>query len=364
MSEAQLQLKELVKIQSITGDFNENKKILDILEQQLKSFGMHTYRTSHNGVEAFVATSQPTKTPKVVLAGHVDVVPAAKHAFDMQVSGDKIIGRGVWDMKSAVVGYVLAAKQLKDSLQDYDFGIMLSTDEEGADLGIKNLLDEGFVPTETAVLFDGAENWQLEKVAKGASGMLVTIKGKTGHGSRPWLVDSSSMRLVALLADIKALFPEEGPLTNTLNISGIKVGEIGVAWNQIPEQSTAMFEFRTTSEAERTRLNIEIDKLCKKHGANQEVFLNAPVLEHDQDDIHYKAFAQSVKKITGIQNKGHVSSGGSSAGYFAKVGVNCIVTWPTGGGHHSDSEWINTQALEDISPVLVDYLKKMARATL
>ncbi|HSE29657.1 MAG TPA: M20 family metallopeptidase [Candidatus Saccharimonadales bacterium] len=361
MNEAQSLLDKLVGAKSVTGDRDGTKLAMDVVEERLKKIGMQIYRTSFDGYEALVATTQKTKTPKVMLAGHIDVVPASDDMFKMQIAGDKIIGRGVWDMKSAIAGYILAAESLKDNLLDYDFGIMLSSDEEGPDRGIEDLIGEGYFPTDQAILFDGAENWQLEKAAKGITAYTVKIKDKTGHGSRPWLVNSASMRLIELLKEVKDLFADAGKLTNTLNLSGLESGKIGVAYNQIPAEATAMFEFRAVSATERDRLKSAIEKICQKYDAQYEIFFSTEALFHDESDPHYIQFAKSVKKVTGIENKGFVSSGGSSARYFIDKGTGCIVTWPVGGGHHSESEWIDVQSLDHIAPVITDYLQKMAK---
>ncbi len=344
----------------MTGQHTPNDKALDFIEAFLTERGMHVYRTAHEGYGALVATTQQTKTPRVMLIGHIDVVPASQALFTLREDGGKLYGRGVWDMKSGIAGYLMAVEALRESLGTYDFGIMLTTDEETRDLGVKNMLDEGFCPTEAAVIFDGGYDWQLQKQAKGALYGTITLTDKTGHGSRPWLVNSTSMRLVELLAKLQGHFVNHGPTTNTLNISVLKAGEPGKAINQIPAEAMAGVDIRTLDHGETSRVKKIIAGLCEKYGATWEPFVEFAALSHNMDEPHMQAFAESVKEHTGVISEGVLSHAVSDANHFVDRGLACIVTYPIGGGHHSEEEWIDAKSLDDIPLVVTSYLQKMA----
>ena len=323
---------------------------------------MHVYRTEHDDYGAIVATTMPTKTPRVMLVAHLDVVTASPAMFAMREKDGKIYGRGVYDMKCAIAGYMLAVDQLQNNLQDYDFGIMVTTDEEKRDLGVKTLIAEGYYPREAAVLLDGGYDWQVSKSAKGAWYANLAIHGKTGHGSRPWLVDSTSLRMVKLLSEIEQLFPNAGPLTNTLNVNMLNASNPGEAYNQIPATTLAGLDIRLISNAERVRIEREVNALCEKYGANLETVVTFDALEHDMEAPHMTSFLNNVEAQTGIKSDGVMSLAASDANWFVERGLECMVTYPIGGGHHSEEEWIDAQALEDITPILVGYLQEMARA--
>jgi succinyl-diaminopimelate desuccinylase len=349
-----------VTIQSVTGQHSENNKALDIIESYLNERGFYIVRTDYDGFGALVATTQPTKTPRVMLVGHIDVVPALEKQFTVREEDGKLFGRGVYDMKGAIAGYLVAVDLLKNQIADYDFGFMITTDEEVADLGVKKLIAEGFCPTEAAVLLDGAYDWQLAKAAKGAWYANMTIEDTTGHGSRPWLVNSSSMRMVRLLSEIQELFPELGPETNTLNINMIRGGTPGEALNQIPAHTRAGLDIRVISNAERERLEAAIAKLCKKYGAALQTIVEFTAITHNLDDPHMQTFARHMTAHTGIVNEGVVSLAASDANRFVDLGLECIVTYPLGGGHHSANEWIDARALEHIPLIVSGYLEDMA----
>ena len=46
--------------------------------------------------------------PAVILHGHMDVVPAEPDQFEPREEGDRLIGRGAYDMKAALAAMMLA----------------------------------------------------------------------------------------------------------------------------------------------------------------------------------------------------------------------------------------------------------------
>ena len=57
----------------------------------------------HEGLPVLLAdVGAPEGAPTVVLHGHIDVVPAHEEQFTPKVEGDRLIGRGAYDMKGAL----------------------------------------------------------------------------------------------------------------------------------------------------------------------------------------------------------------------------------------------------------------------
>src|SRR5213082_1790851 len=55
-----------------------------------------------DGLPVVMAEVGPKSAPAVVLHGHIDVVPAFEAQFEPRVEGDRLIGRGAYDMKGAL----------------------------------------------------------------------------------------------------------------------------------------------------------------------------------------------------------------------------------------------------------------------
>ena len=60
--------------------------------------------TMHNGRPVLAATVGPANGPTIVLHGHLDVVPARPEQFSPRVDGDRLFGRGAYDMKGGLAG--------------------------------------------------------------------------------------------------------------------------------------------------------------------------------------------------------------------------------------------------------------------
>src|SRR5215217_7929353 len=56
----------------------------------------------HNGVPVLAATVGGHEGPVVIFHGHVDVVPARPEQFVPRIEGDRLYGRGAYDMKGGL----------------------------------------------------------------------------------------------------------------------------------------------------------------------------------------------------------------------------------------------------------------------
>ena len=74
---------------------------------------------THNGRPVLAATVGPAAGPTVVLHGHLDVVPANPDQFEPRVEGDRLIGRGAYDMKGGLAAMMCAVRDLaaQDAVQ-------------------------------------------------------------------------------------------------------------------------------------------------------------------------------------------------------------------------------------------------------
>ena len=351
-------LERLVELPTVSGNLSACEEGLDFIGEFLAERGMRVSRFDQDGFGALVATVRPTRTPAVMLTAHLDVVPGPEHLFTLVRDGGRAIGRGVFDMKGAISAYLTLIDELGPDLQQYDLGVMVTTDEETRDLGVKLLLQDERYRPRVAVLPDGGDNWQLEEVAKGAWRVRVSTYGVPVHGSRPWTGESASFKLLDLLGDIRRRFPIEDPNVDTLNISFLRAG---TAPNQLPDRAEAVLDIRVMGPEELAAVERDVAEICRRHSADLELLVLFPPVKHDLTDPLLAEFARSIERIVGTTCGGCLSFGSSDAAQYAAVGVPCAVTRPIGGGHHGDDEWVDVASLAQLVPVLRDYLDKVAR---
>ena len=66
----------------------------------------------HDGLPVILAEVGPANGPTVIFHGHLDVVPAREGQFTPRVEGDRLIGRGAYDMKGALAAMMCALKDV------------------------------------------------------------------------------------------------------------------------------------------------------------------------------------------------------------------------------------------------------------
>src|SRR6476660_9383839 len=78
----------------------------------LGSHDVDVAETHHKGQPVLIADvgapAEASEAPTIVFHAHVDVVPAHAGQFEPRVEGDRLIGRGAYDMKGALAAMLCA----------------------------------------------------------------------------------------------------------------------------------------------------------------------------------------------------------------------------------------------------------------
>lgn len=350
-------LGDLVAMPTVTGNREANHDALNYIEHFLSERGMHVKRLEWNGIESLVATTRATKKPTLFLMGHVDVVPAPQDSFKLEERDGKYFGRGVLDMKGAIAAYLGAVDELRDSLQDYNFGIMIVTDEESGGFdGAAKLAEAGYVP-KVMVAPDGGTNWNMERSAKGLWHITIEATGKSAHGSRPWEGENAIDKLIVAIQDVQALFPHQSPETNTINVGTIRGG---TAINQIPASATASIDIRCVNEQEFADIADRVRQLLAHHDVKLTSEGHSSAVANDPANPYLAAYAECTERIIGRPVEWVGSNGLNDTRWFAGQEVAFAVAYPHGGGHHSGEEWIGQESLAQMQALFVAYIRRVA----
>ena len=69
--------------------------------------------TTHNGLPVLAATAGAhADAPTVIFHGHLDVVPGLPEQYTPRIDGDRMYGRGAYDMKGGLAGMMCALVDL------------------------------------------------------------------------------------------------------------------------------------------------------------------------------------------------------------------------------------------------------------
>lgn len=348
-------LKELVAFPSVSADKKASKECARFCAKFFKSYGLHTELIESDGFPNVVATTQTTRTPNILLQCHMDVVPAATKLFDMKKADGRLMGRGTFDMKFACASYMKLVDELADELEDYDFGIMLSFDEEiGGANGVKALLDMGY-GAKVCLLPDSGKDWHLEASAHGAWFLKLSKQGKNAHASMPDQGVNAAEILLDAVNEIKKACEEHPKDDLALSLTRMHSGD---AMNQIPDYAEAVLDIRFKHAAIYESLSRRIERICQKYKVKTETAVMADCMNVDaakEEVVDFIRIAEDVlrRKIP----TGH-SLGATDARFFCARRIPCIVIQPDGGGRHSDDEWVDQAGLTQLTAILNRYIRE------
>jgi len=334
-------LEKLISFKTISGNHLENKKALEGIKNQIKHLPVYITEFESNGFSSLVITTQKNKQPIIWLQAHLDVVSGATQAFCPQVVNKRLYGRGAIDMKFAIACYIKLLKDLDKNLPKYNFGIMITTDEEiGGFNGVKFLLDKGF-SSKVCFLPDGGKNWQFIKTSKGIWDLSIQSKGKSSHAARPWLGQNALNELIDFLNELRKKFPQEpchikDHYHETFNIGKITGGNVA---NQVPDFAEALVDIRFTPKMNKVKLQKIID-LSIKNFRNikiKEIFFYDS-FAINPENYYVQLFSQIAYEKLKIKTTFINTPGSSDACFFIQKNIPVVMIRPNGGNFHADNE--------------------------
>ncbi|MEC7743259.1 MAG: succinyl-diaminopimelate desuccinylase [Pseudomonadota bacterium] len=313
--------------------------VFDAMEAMLAPLGFEVTRftrgegatgTPEAPVENLFAIRRgPEGSKHFAFAGHLDVVPPGggwtSEAFDPEVRGDLLYGRGAVDMKGAIACMVDAVAQVPVEAGTISF--VITGDEEGPALhGTRALIDfmreAGHQPDLCLVGEPTSVNrlGDMMKIGRrGSVNIWLEVQGTQGHVAYPHLADNPIPKLVAMLAELDALVLDEG--TDWFQPSNLEVTEVDVpndAHNVIPAVAKARISIRFNDLHSGASLSEKVGAIAHKHGGSAlpiisgEPFLTPPGAFSD-------AIAAAVKAETGIDPEPSTTGGTSDARFLRAV---------------------------------------------
>ena len=331
-SDALALAKALIACESVTP---ARGAVFDVLEQALQPLGFECHRfvkgeAPDGPVENMLAVRRgPEGSRHFAFAGHVDVVPPgegwASGAFEPEIRGELLYGRGAVDMKGAVAAFVAAAAEIP-----HDAGtltLIITGDEEGTAVnGTRPLIDlireRGEAP-DLCLVGEPTSVGRLGDMIKigrrGSVNVWLEVEGVQGHVAYPHLADNPVTKLVAMLAELDALTLDEGTdwfQPSNLEITDLEVGN--PAHNVIPGKAKARISIRFNDLHTGDELGEMVSAIAAKHGGTAkpvisgEPFLTPP-------GRFQEIVAEAVRAETGIDPEPSTAGGTSDARFLKDI---------------------------------------------
>ena len=116
--------------------------------------------------------------------------------FTPRIDGDRMYGRGTYDMKAGLAAALIAARDASRLGLAGDVVVAAVADEEHASLGIQEALRH--VSADAAVVTEPTE-LELTVAHKGFVWSEIEVTGRAAHGSRPHLGVDAILKMGAVL---------------------------------------------------------------------------------------------------------------------------------------------------------------------
>ena len=325
----------------------EHDRCRELVIGEAKKRGLRTAVVKsdpHHSV--LVGTNPDDKNPKVLLTGHLDVVPAnTPDQYEPKVVDGKLKARGASDMKFCAPLFLQLLQELPATLRDRVLIAFTFDEEIGGSVGIRHLLDEYGLRAGACFLPDGGDNFTIEADEKGVLQFRIKTTGKSAHGSRPWLGENALDKFFSIYQDLRHEFPVVdgpgawGPTLNLGKVTG------GAAANQVPDACEALLDVRFTESSTLAQAQALVEKIVAGRGAFEPV-VAGDVFHLDRKGPAYSWIQDAAKEHVGKELGIYRSEGASDARYFTKHGIPVVLAKPICAGHHSADEWIDLGSMD------------------
>src|SRR3954468_8976564 len=317
----------------------------------------------HNGLPVVLGgagAAPDSGAPTIVLHGHVDVVPAREGQFDPTVEGDRLYGRGAYDMKGALAAMMLATR---DAMEQDDVRVIFVCvpDEESDDIddrSIDALIADVLKESDFAITGEPTD-LHIGVQAKGVLAIRVNISGTAAHGSTPWLGDNAILKAHDAFRRIETL-PFARESSDLFDRPSIKLARIlgGDAFNKVPDECTIDVDIRYLPGQDPGELLAQIRGVPDLSVVK--VFTRVPAMVSRRNP-YVLALRGAVGRALDDEELSIGRDGASDAVSFQEAGIPAVEFGPVGAGHHGPEEWVSLSSLTQYRSALGDFIRELPR---
>ena len=370
--------RDLVKCQSVTP---KDDGAINVVAKNLKKLGFKCqimeFQEKGTAKIKNLYAKIGKESPNLCFAGHTDVVPVGDlkswtvNPFGGVIKNQKLIGRGVSDMKGSISCFVAAVseflkrnKKLKGSIS-----FLITGDEETVAINGTQKVVEKLIQKKEKIDFcivgePTNENRLGEMIKIGRRGSMtghLTILGTQGHVAYPHTSNNPSTIIVDVLNKIKNLKLDRG--NKDFEPSNLEVTKITIdntADNIIPAEAKASFNIRFnnlhTSSSLKKKLNRIFSFASQKSKANYKIkyhvsgesFLTKP----NKTVYMIKNVIKKSTKISPVLS----TTGGTSDARFIKKIAPCIEFGLIAKTIHQVDEMARVADLKKLKNIYLDIL--------
>jgi acetylornithine deacetylase len=362
MSELAELLADLVRIDSVNPDLVPGgageQPIAEFVANWLRSAGVETTLQESGGGRPNVIGRVPGigGGKALMLNAHMDTVGYAgmSEALSGRIEGNRLYGRGAYDMKGSLAAIMIAAKRLIANPPAGDVLITAVTDEEYASIGTRAIVRD--YKADAAIITEPTE-MTLTVAHKGFVWIEIETEGRAAHGSLP----DEGIDAIAMLAPILQGFQDldqrlrSGPQHPLLRTGSVHASLVtgGAELSSYPQSAKLSIERRTVPAENPETVQREIDEILANSSANWPNFkatakqtFNADSYEAEES-LAIRSIAYSILKTQlGYAPPVTGGTGWMDSALLAAAGIPTVILGPSGDGAHALEEWVDLDTCE------------------
>jgi acetylornithine deacetylase len=292
----------------------------------------------------------------LLLCAHLDTVnvEGMTDPHTPRIDGDRLYGRGAYDMKAGLAAALIAARDVVGAGLSGDVVVAAVADEEHASLGVQEALRR--VGADAAIVTEPTE-LEVAIAHKGFVWSEVRVTGRSAHGSRPHLGIDAIVKMGRVLHELgaldEALAAREHPLLGrgSVHASLISGGE---ELSSYPARCVLSLERRTLPGETAADVEAEVAALIGEADASQRTLLvREPfAIDPDAEIVSLVRSASGSAPVTG-------ASYWADAAFIAAAGIPTVMYGPGGEGAHAEMEWVSVSDTERVVRTLVDVAARL-----
>jgi succinyl-diaminopimelate desuccinylase len=327
----------------------------------LASRGITVERREHRGMPVLVAEvgAGGPEVPRVILHGHLDVVPGTAEQFTPMIDGDRLIGRGAYDMKGGLSAMLCAASDLAED-PAARVQLVIVPDEEAEEIDDRStdeLVADGTLHGDFAITGEPT-NLHVGVEAKGVLLLDIEVGGRSAHGATPWLGENAVLRALDVFRSIESL-PFARESSETFDRPSINLGRIsgGDAPNRVPDLCRLTVDIRYLPGQDPSAI---VEAVAGFENVKVTRTFERPPAWVSRSDRYVVALREAAARAVGGEALSVGRDGASDAIAFLAAGIPAVEFGPTGGGHHGPEEWVSITSLSAMRTALGAFVRSLA----
>ena len=252
-----------------------------------------------------------------------------------QIEGECVWGRGACEQKGSLAAMMMAVKVIARYQAELAADLIFATStagETGRHLSVSHILSQNKIKTDWGIL-DGPPQIQLAN--KGRIDILVSVKGKPTHSSRPWDGINAVQGAVKVLERLNPLMPypseKTHPELGQVSLTPTSIHSFPKATHTVPAECQILLDRRLLPGDDPTEAVQDLETAIgaiDPYGIEVRGEDFSYPSEVSQDAEVVKALGQSIRTMLGREPEYTFAAAALDAGFLNREGIQSVSYGP------------------------------------